>query len=181
MAHLWIQKTSESGQCWAVQPLGGSTYRFAAAEPYIRRADSPTSPIASELLVRMVHESTEHWFLVVAPESRLRVNGRKALLGSTTLRDRDEIRLGNGQRLYFTTERLPQVVAFPGAAQEIFCARCRKPIERGSLAVACPACGAWCHQTEELPCWRYPGTTQCPLCDQSTDSEIGFRWSPNGL
>jgi hypothetical protein len=181
MAHLWIQLSGAVGLRWAAVPLAGQLYRFVAAEPYVRRADAPCGPAGGELVVHINDEATDQWILLVPPKARVTVNGHKALLGSLPLRDRDELRLGNGQRLYFATERLPQVVAFPGAAQAIFCARCRNPIARGSLAVACPACGAWCHQTEDLPCWSYPGTMHCPLCDQSNDPEAGFRWSPNGL
>lgn len=181
MAHFWIPKMSDAGPCWAALPLAGSAYRFVEAEPFLRRADPQPARADSEMLVRINRDAAEQWFLVLPPEARFWVNGREPLLGSQILADRDEIRLVNGRRLYFSTERLPQVLLFPGADHEIFCARCRNPIVKGALAVVCPACGAWCHQTEDLPCWSYPGTTRCPLCDQSNDAEASFRWTPERL
>jgi hypothetical protein len=181
MAHFWIPKLNQDGQCWAALPLGGPSYRFMETEPFVRRVDAAPAGCASEILVRISHEAAERWFLVVAPGTRLWVNGQDAWLGARVLADRDEIRFANGRRLYFSSECLPQVLPFPGAAREVPCARCRNPIGIGVLSVACPTCKAWCHQTDDLPCWRYPGATHCPGCDQSNDPEVGFRWSPIGL
>ena len=133
------------------------------------------------MLARIAHETGEQWFLFVPAATRVTVNGQEPFLGAQVLADRDEIRLSSGRRLYFSTERLAQVVPFPGADHEVICARCRTPITKGTLAVACPACGAWCHQTQELPCWSYPGSTHCPLCDHPNALDAGFRWSPNDL
>jgi hypothetical protein len=181
MAHLWIQKTCESGRCWAALPLAGSAYQFIDGEPFVRRVGSRSARAGGVLLMRIVRDSAEQWFLLVPAAARLAINGRPPVLGAHALADRDEIRLRNRHRLYFSTERRPAVVPFPGAAHEMCCARCRKPIAQGTPAVACPACGAWCHEQDDLPCWSYEGSTHCPLCEQLTDPEAGFRWVPNGL
>jgi hypothetical protein len=180
MAQFWIPKVIEGRPTWAVLPLLGSDYHFLETDPFLARADS--NPVAAcGRLARIKQEAAERWFLVLAPTARLWVNGRAPFLGAQVLADGDEVRLGAGLRLYFCTQKLPQVVCFPGAKHEIFCGRCRTPITKGTNAVACPSCGAWCHQTEELPCWNYPGTTTCPLCDQSNDLKAGFRWMPEPL
>jgi len=181
MAHLWIQASAGPGQGWAAVPLAGWAYRFMATAPYVRRAATGSDSAGGEMLVRIVRDSVEHWFLLVPPQGRLWVNGQPASLGVRALADRDEIRLRHGQRLYFSIERLPQIAPFPGAEREVPCGRCRKPIKEGTSAVLCPGCGTWCHQTEELPCWRYKDSSHCPVCNQSNGVEVDYRWSPVGL
>src|SRR5438552_1751293 len=128
MAAIWTPKIKDNRRCWAALPLAGSAYRFTDAEPFVRRAETPAARAESEVLVRVINETQENWFLAVPRAARLWVNGRRPLLGAHALEERDEIRLANGLRLFFSTERLPQVVPFPGAAHEIICARCRTEI-----------------------------------------------------
>lgn len=179
MALFWIPIMREGGPRWAALPLAGAAYAFVDDEPYVRRAD-PTSPQGSgEILLSLnARSARSQWLLVAAPGSRLAVNGNEVLLGAYALLDHDELRLANGRRLFFSTERLPSVVRFPRSDHEIRCARCDSEIAQGSPAVECTRCGAWCHQSDLLTCWRYEGTTHCPRCDQSNSSEAGFRWSP---
>jgi len=165
--------------CWAALPLAGSTYGFTEVEPFVRRADPAHA--ASELLVRISHETPEQWLLVVPPGARIWVNGHKPPLGAHALADHDEIRFVDGRRLYFSTERLPEIRPFPGGGKEGCCGRCRNPLEQGVLVVCCPQCATFCHQMEKLPCWRYKDTTSCPVCDQSNDPDAGFRWTPEGI
>lgn len=178
---LWIPKLDDGGAGWAALPLAGSAYRFTDTVPFVRRAEAPAGLGQNAMLVRVIQERAENWLLVVPRGARLWVNGQKPPLGVHALAERDEIRFGNGRRLYFSAERLPQVVPFPGAAQEIICARCRTPIAKGTPSVCCPGCGTWCHQSEELACWGYPGTTHCPLCDHPNDPEAGYRWTPDDV
>jgi hypothetical protein len=123
------------------------------------------------------------WMLLAPPEAGVHVNGLPLELGLRVLRDKDEIRLGERQRFFFSAEQVVQVVPFPGADQEVCCARCLDPIAPGATAVQCPnpACGAWHHQMPEknLPCWSY--TPTCALCDQPTALDAGFRWTPEEL
>jgi len=182
MAHFWLVSARAAGACWAALPLSGSAYIFVDAEPFVRRVESLAEAARGAALLRVNGEAAaEQWLLVVPPGAKLRVNGSEMLLGAHILADRDELRLAGHRRLCFSTERLPRIIPFPGADHVIFCARCRGPIDKDSPAVLCPGCGAWCHQTDDLPCWSYPGTTRCPLCEQSNDPEAGFRWIPEAL
>jgi hypothetical protein len=179
MAHLWLRKMDGERLRWAVLPLAGSSYQFIDTQPFIRRSSPARAD--REALMRIQQDGVEHWLLVLPPTAQIWVNGRKPLLGAHVLTERDEIRGANGRRLYFSTERLQEVVLFPGGDREMCCARCRNQIAKDALALNCPGCGTWCHQSEELPCWRYSGSTHCPLCDQSNDPDAGFRWTPTEL
>jgi len=150
-----------------------------AAEPYVRRAAAESGPAAGEMLVRSDHGGAESWFVLATCAARLWVNGHQAPLGVRVLVDRDEIRLENGPRLYFSTERLAQVVPFPGADHEICCPRCGRLIVKGTPAVLCPNCAAWYHQKPPFSCWSYEAFMKCQLCGHSSEPEACFRWTPN--
>lgn len=119
------------------------------------------------------------WTLLGGREASLRVNGHPLALGIRILRDRDEVSIA-GQRCFFSMEELARVVAFPGLAQPACCPRCKQRVEPGDLAVACPRCHAWHHQSEEFPCWTYDST--CALCQlQATALDAGYSWTPELL
>jgi hypothetical protein len=119
------------------------------------------------------------WALLAGPSATLRVNGQPLVLGIRVLRDRDEISF-DGHRGFFSTEELAQIVPFPGLPQPAFCPRCKQKMETGDLAVVCPHCRAWHHQSEKYPCWTYGGT--CALCQvQSTALDAGYTWTPEKL
>lgn len=102
--------------------------------------------------------------------------------GIHVMKDRDEILLRDGRRLFFTTEQLPRIVSFPGSDRPVNCARCKKPIDKGMEAVCCPnsKCAAWHHNTEKYPCWQYHEF--CALCDQQTRlGNAKYAWSPEDL
>lgn len=181
VAHFWIRRTRDNGPGWAAVPLTGRSYQFVDAEPYARRADGTAAIVGGAMVLHIDDEAADQWILIAAPGAGLRVNGREALLGALPLRDRDEIRLPDGQRLYFATERLPEVVVLPKAAQKTICPRCCDPIEQGTPAVNCPCCGIWCHQRNDRPCWHYEGASTCPRCSQSNAPDAGYRWWPDGL
>lgn len=90
------------------------------------------------------------------------------------LADRDEIRVG-GETVYFSADSPAEAVAFP-AQTEAACGRCKGMLKAGELAVQCPLCRAWHHQTEELPCWQH--AARCSGCERSTE-RIG--WQPEPL
>jgi hypothetical protein len=124
----------------------------------------------------------EIWILECPASVRVRINGDPVYLGVHTLKDRDEIVLAGKSRFYFSLEELAHVEPFPGAAQPVFCARCKKPIEKGTLAVRCPSstCRQWSHQAEKMPCWTYGPT--CPMCDQPSKLDPAeYRWTPEVL
>jgi hypothetical protein len=120
------------------------------------------------------------WAVLGGDSGALRVNGEPVALGIRVMTDRDALFAEDGSVSFFSDEEPAQVVAFPGLAggKPGTCARCRNPIAVGDLAVKCPGCGAWTHQSEEFPCWSYEGAETCPLCDQP--NIIGaYRWAPD--
>jgi hypothetical protein len=119
------------------------------------------------------------WTLLGGRETTLRINGQPLVLGIRALRDRDEISIA-GQRCFFSMEEFARVVLFPGLAQPACCPRCKQKVEVGDLAVACPHCRAWHHQSEKFPCWTYDST--CALCQlQNTALDAGYAWTPERL
>jgi len=157
MAHLWLPEDGDAA--WTRQPLGGETALGASAG--LLRATAPEG---------------HRWVLLAAPS--VRVNGSPVAAGIVALRDRDEI-CADGRRVFFSTESLAEVVPYPGGERTTFCPRCRLEIAAGTLAVRCPHCGVWHHQSAELPCWTY--AERCVQCDQRTALDAGYRWTPEEL
>jgi hypothetical protein len=188
MAHLWM--TGESGR-WAVVPLEGETFSIDTLPP--SPLPGPTEERGaggareqwesgtSALLRRDRGSDRETWALITRAPEKVRVNGLPVSLGVRILTDRDAIRISEVGSCYFSTERLAQVEAFPGAAEAVFCPRCRQEIVKGTPAVRCPGpdCRVWHHQSDEFPCWTYNET--CALCPQPTDLDAGHQWTPEGL
>jgi hypothetical protein len=173
MAYLWL----ELDGAWAAARLGHTCYTLVPGRrPVARRAPAPDRSRASACLVgRRTGSGQERWVLF-SRDARLQINGEPVWLGLRVLRDRDEIRLVSGERLYFSSERLAEVVPLPAPPRPVHCARCRKPIEAGEPAVLCPQCQTWHHQSDALPCWTYG--ERCALCPQPTSLSAGLHWSP---
>ncbi|HEV7403697.1 MAG TPA: hypothetical protein VGO11_12250 [Chthoniobacteraceae bacterium] len=161
MAHLWLTQADS----WQPVPLAGSAFSWSpeGLRP-LERSDS--APAWLRLVGR-------EWVLLAAPG--LLVNGAPLRCGVRVLRDRDELRFAGGTRAYFSSERLAAVQPFAGHPG-VRCPRCRQAVDQGALVVVCPACGAVCHQTAELGCFTYGAT--CPLCDQPSALDAGYRWTP---
>lgn len=119
--------------------------------------------------------------LVLLARGGVYVNGEPLVLGIRRLVDRDEIVIG-AERVFFSTEKKADVVPFKGIDGGVcFCARCSTEITVGTPAVLCPGCGTWTHQSDELPCFRYPKAATCPRCDQSNAADAEFRFHPADL
>jgi hypothetical protein len=166
MAHLWLVSEDD----WIVFPIHGKGVSPPGQE--------------SVRVVPVSLEEEEPWALLVRPtpqNSGVHVNGWPFLSGLTILSDGDEIRVGADDAWFFSTERLAQVVALPACDPAPVCPRCKQPIESetDSTAVRCPQCDVWYHETAALPCWSYAKT--CALCDQPTDFEAGYSWTPTTL
>lgn len=116
------------------------------------------------------------WALLVAENSDVHVNGFAPVAGLRVLQDHDEIRVTLLDPLFFSTETLAHVEEFTTTGRAIFCGRCRQPMQNAEMAVHCPQCGIWYHQTEKLPCWTY--SPSCGFCPQSTSLDAGFVWIP---
>jgi len=183
MPLIWFARPTATGHEWAAQPLVGAQFQLTpgAARPVSRDDGAPGATVMALLVRQASRGAPESWALRARPGAGLRLNGAPLRWSLAPVNDRDEILLPDGQRVFFSTERLAEVVPFPGADHPVYCARCKTEIKQGALAVCCPACATWCHQSVEFPCWRYPGTSSCPLCDQPNDPEAGYRWSPEGL
>lgn len=160
MSHIWERHEDN----WVPRPLNDSCH-ILPHDCELRKAGTKGSLIAPEA-----------WYLVCSSGAAVRVNGETIMLGTRMMRDRDEL-LIEGQRLFFSAEKLAKIVAFQAAAgPAVICARCKQPLKEGDPAVECPSCGAWHHQSQELGCWLYGGS--CALCDQPTALDAGFRWTP---
>ena len=121
------------------------------------------------------------WLLLAPTDSGVRINDALLETGIRVLANCDAIRVADMPTMYFSTERLACIEAYP-ETEPVFCPRCKTMIAASDAAVCCPRCGVWSH--EQIPegkgCWSYAET--CALCDQSTDLDAaGFRWTPEEL
>ena len=172
MAQIWfIHATGR----WELRPLVEPVYalRAATVPPVCVRTNGMTPSDA------VVTRHDETWVAMAAAPGAVVVNGQPLFLGLRVLRDRDELLVCGRVRLYFSTESLPQVLPLPDVGRSVICPRCQQPITPGLAAVKCPKCATFHHQTDELPCWTY--TPTCVLCDQPTDLNAGYRWTPAEL
>ena len=177
MAHLWV--TTEAQQ-WAVLPLEDDALTLTTSPPQPVRHPLPEGEALSNvLLVRTRATEGVTWVLIAGAGSGVSVNGLPLATGLRVVSDRDEIRVPGVSNLYFSTESLARVEEFSGSVQTLFCPRCKQEIGKGSMAVKCPSCGVWHHQTEDLNCWTY--AVACALCAHATDLNAGFRWTPEEL
>ena len=177
MAHLWIKNGSDE---WAVLPLEADAFSLATNPPRLAGDATDGGGDASGVVLMRGRQGDEaFWVLISGGAREVWVNGVALALGVRAVADRDEISVGRVGTFYFSTESLARVEEFPGAAQALYCPRCKLAVERATPSVKCPQCGVWYHQSEELPCWAYAET--CALCPQTTDAGAGFRWTPEGL
>jgi hypothetical protein len=178
MAHLWIHSPADG---WAVLPLAADRFTLSAdaAMPVQSRPADHDSTGGVVLRRTVTGDAGENW-LLLAPPREAWINGQELGVGARVLRDKDEIRRQGAAPMYFSTEVLAQVAAFPGFARPAHCPRCRQVIEAGTPAVQCPCpgCRMWHHQSAGCECWTY-GLT-CAVCDQATALDAGYRWQPEG-
>ncbi len=188
MASIWTQQNDEEGG-WAVTALDGDRETFfLTGDP-----QNPVSAQQSEgaeqsegaaggdvcLLRRLGLSGTEAWTLVAPDGTSVSINGEPVILGMRVLRDRDEIRVGQREAVFFSTEQLAIVEDFPGIGKVAPCPRCKQHVDVGSRAVRCPRCSMWYHEEADLPCWTYDDV--CSVCGRQTDLEMGFSWTPEDL
>jgi hypothetical protein len=175
MAHLWVQDDTGA---WAVFSLASQLLSLPDAFPAAGRRPHDGQAGTHAILLRSVGAGSTRWVLMAASQG-VRVNGAPLLTGIRVIVDRDEIRLGRGCSVYFSSEALATVEGFPRSGQPVLCPRCKQEIALGYEAVKCPQCGVWHHQAGDLPCWTY--APHCALCDQSSDLGGSYRWSPEEL
>ncbi|HLA13262.1 MAG TPA: hypothetical protein VJ023_21960 [Pyrinomonadaceae bacterium] len=166
MPHLWIRDETDQ---WAVFQLRLEEYEL---RELLKGADSSGTAVS---MVRTHRDENEDWHLLAPRGAPVSVNGLPLMEGLRTLRDRDQIVFAD-RAAYFSTEERARRVSFSGGERKLFCARCRQELVPGVIAVKCPQCNVWHHQTDEFPCWTY--SAHCGLCSQLTDLEAGYRWQP---
>jgi hypothetical protein len=172
MAHVWFCGDDDT---WSAMPLGGHAVDVSVFPPVTLGENFQLGEDAQAALVRTGGDSPS-WVLVVAPGGNARVNGFAPVAGVRALQDRDEVRAAASAPLFFSTETLARVEEFPGSERAVYCGRCRQAMEKGQLAVRCPQCGVWYHQSEQFPCWLY--APKCAFCPRSTALDAAFAWVP---
>jgi hypothetical protein len=167
MALLWRRDASGWTPTALPSPACGLGCGDDSTAPTLLRADAG-SPDAT-------------WLLLTPPTAPVAVNGHPSHAGLVALRDRDEIRLADGTRLFFSTQEIATVEPFTATSTNLRCPRCRRPFVATDLIVRCPGpgCGVIHHQTDDLPCWTY--TDRCAVCPRSTALDAEQRWTPEGL
>jgi len=173
VAHLWFR--GDEG-IWAALPLDGRPVGVSVCPPRVLADGFRLGADAPAAVLRAHGGDSPVWFLLLAADSDARVNGLAPVAGVRALQDRDEIRATPSHALFFSTETLARVEEFPGAERAVYCGRCRQAMAQGQLAVRCPQCGIWYHQTESLGCWTYAPT--CAFCPQTTSLDASYEWIP---
>jgi rRNA maturation protein Nop10 len=179
MSHLWVKHPDGE---WQAHSLRNERCTVSRVGPMPLVAREQLVRVSGPVLVRTDHaRGLEDWVLLCSPRSRTRINGLPVPVGARVLADRDAIAVGAGHTVFFSSERVAEIVPFPDENGHTCCVRCKLPIEPGTPAVRCPSatCGFWHHQTLEQPCWTY--TDACPACGHPTDLDAGLQWSPADL
>jgi hypothetical protein len=175
MAHLWVQRSKRDPvpagtgtDTWDILTLGAEE-----AVPL------PSSEAAAVLLLRSRSSDGDLWLLLALTPGSVALNGVPLRSGIRVLTDQDEISLGPGGRMFFSTERRAAVQPCTSTNPDLRCARCRRPILPQSDAVACPNCTVWYHQTDRRPCWTYAPV--CAMCGHASELNGTYRWTPEVL
>ena len=173
MAHLW--REDDAG--WRPFAIGEAAYTLdERLMPAVAATDtSDADPLPA---VQLRRGTRDRWVLLARAGAPVLVNGLPVALGIVTLADRDEIRLPPAAPIYFSTERLAEVVSCPPGTAGV-CPRCKSPVADGDDAVRCPGCGLWHHASSERPCWSY--ADHCAACLQPTAADAGYQWTPERL
>jgi hypothetical protein len=173
VAHLWFR---DDDDIWSAMPLDGRAVDVSEYPPQVLAEGFRLGEDTRAAVIRAGAGDSPVWVLLVAADGDVYINGFAPVAGVRVLQDRDEIRASSSQTLFFSTETLARVEEFPGAERAVYCGRCRQAMEKGQMAVRCPQCGIWYHQTGQLPCWTY--APSCGFCPQSTSLEARFAWIP---
>ena len=122
----------------------------------------------------------ETWVLLCGGRAKVRVNGLVLHTGIRVLADRDEITVGSGEPVFFSTEELARVETFAAGKAVTPCPRCKKPVDDGAQVVRCPQCKLAYHYSsdKQRDCWGYSPTC---ACGHPTAMDAGFRWTPHEM
>ena len=148
MAQIWFE---ESKGNWSTQCLTENQFQLdslsldtgfqmremCSASEIIDKNQAAPSVLHCQLPNR------ETWALLVPRCYEVSVNGVPVLDCIVMLCHRDAIRWVGVGTLYFSTEKLACLEAFPDPSEAIYCGRCKLPLESGQKAVRCPQCSIW--------------------------------------
>ena len=165
---------------WAAQPIAGSPHDLVLAPARVDRvgeSDDPGAFAGAGLLMRAMRDDSA-WVLLVRDGERVLHNGQRVTAGLRVLAHRDSLALEGEAPVFFSTEEAPCIAPF-AALEKVTCPRCRDALSPGELAVKCPACGVFHHETGERNCWTYAST--CALCTQPSALDAGLQWTPEAL
>ena len=189
MAHIWVHQKSSSvdnssstTRTWfpiRLNPDEGLVFTKTGIISSHHRQNYKDEELGSIMHSR--NGDQDYWVLLSSSKD-LYVNcDPLTLFKICVLKDRDEIRHTGYWRVYINFEEFAVIEPFPGSQNELFCPRCKQNISAKDPAVRCPNCKTWYHQSiaEELECWTY--SEKCSLCDQKTDLNGTFRWTPEGV
>lgn len=173
MAHIWIRGDEDA---WSTMPLDQHAVDISVHPPRALAEGFRLGADALAVVIRSGTSDSPVWVLLAAENSAVCINGFAPVAGVRVLQDHDEIRVQSLDPIFFSTETLARAEGFIATERTVFCGRCRQPMQNGEMAVHCPKCGIWYHQTEKLPCWTY--SPSCGFCPQSTSPDAGFAWIP---
>jgi hypothetical protein len=183
MSGLWIRDRSG----WALASLCEDlTYELSIhSSAPVRIAKRKQVKTDSAILLPWRDGNQQKWIVMGGCKAAgIFINGSAlSCSGIQVLKDRDEILLNGGTRIFYSAARSAAVEPFPGAENTVSCVRCRNPIDTGAEAIRCPnaKCGAWYHASDTSPCWTY--STTCAICKQPTEKGAagGASFTPEGL
>lgn len=173
VAHIWFR---DDENIWSAMPLDRHAVDISVHPPRVLAKGFRLGEDTLAVVTRSEVRDSRVWVLLVAENNHVRINGFAPVAGVRVLQDHDEIRVAFLDPLFFTTAMLARVEEFTATGRAVFCGRCRQPMQNAEMAVHCPQCGIWYHQTEKLPCWTY--SPLCGFCPQSTSLDAGFVWIP---
>jgi len=172
MAHLWMQ--DDSTDEWVVLPLDREVYRLAVDNGHPLLAGDSSELQQGAVVAAERCGRGAMWLVLSGDHNQVQLNG--APLATDSARSKTRRAGGCGRcRFFFSTNASRKSSRSGFGRGSLLSAlqgpdRCRHT--RGSL----PQCGVWHHMLQDCPCWSY--APHCTLCDQRTDLDSGYRWTP---
>lgn len=176
MAHLWFRDENEEEDIWSAMPLNGHAVDISVCPPRVLTEGFRLGVDATAAVLCAQSGDAPAWVLLAGTDGGVRINGFAPVAGVRVLQDRDEVRVASANPVFFSTETLPSVQEFAAGDRELFCGRCRRPMENARTAVRCPRCSIWYHQESDRPCWTY--APACGFCPQPTTLDARYGWTP---
>ena len=159
MAHMWVR--DDSGEWASMQLVGDALALTGDRLELVQQRASDLSNDSAQLQRRKDADGNGSCSLprkIIGTSTACRFARACASCGTAT-----SSVSASGERMFFSTESLASGEPFTGLDHPIFCPRCKQEIAGQNLAVRCPQCDAWHHQTEEFPCWTYARDARCAI------------------